>query len=258
MKPSNKNNPIAVGALLGVLFVTLFLIFKQLNRENPTVAVLTPASDKTVIAEPQSPAPAGSSGSSRDPFDHPMLHRAENKGNSSPKMTSEAAQITLPGSNIPGFPLRIAPTSLRPLAPKPALSQVKSPVAPGSGGMPVAYPASSGAALPVPEAEDPLKGWRVTAIIAGHPLRAVIERAGAEPCQVSVGDWIHEMQITAINEREIVLRDAVHLFTLPFLTTPALPEGGSDNREDDNGKVSGSQPTLTSTRENNNGTANHP
>ena len=99
-----------------------------------------------------------------------------------------------------------------------------------------AKPADPNGSAGTPEADDPLKGWRLTAIIAGQFPRAVIEGAGKGPSLVGVGGRVRALQVTAIQEREIVLQDAHHLYTLPLLSAPATSEENKDSRDSKDSK----------------------
>ena len=261
MKANAKNNPVTVGALLGVLGATLFFLMRQMGGGGSTpVATLTPVVDTHEDAALRlTQTGASAVAAARDPFDHPALRRAAKTGadaqdQNTPGLTpqaQEAARLTPPGSAP--LPLSAAGQaglmpSPSPLVPQAALPRATAQAAStsatsGAGGSRAgASPASMGnAPAGVQEADDPLKGWRLTAIIAGRTPRAVIEGAGKAPTLVGVGGRVSTLCVTAIQEREIVLSDAHHLYTLPLTIAPASPEdnkGSDQSSEKQNDKPS--------------------
>lgn len=96
----------------------------------------------------------------------------------------------------------------------------------------------------------------MTATIGGQHPRAVIEGPGIGIYRVGIGERIGALEVAAIHEREIVLSDAHHLYTLSLMSASfALEDSktGNDNKD-------ASVETITTTaRENENGTVKiHP
>jgi hypothetical protein len=263
MKTTNKNNPVAVGALLGILAAILFFVMKQMSRGDAP-ATLTPVADTNADNTPQTIAAIASQGKQRDPFDHPSLHRVAKDGMPAQNLTpeaqaaQEAARMTQPDSKVPVSSANGPTVPVLPILPDHTQAHAALPVGTVPGvAVPIGpKPAGSGANAPVQEADDPLKGWHLTATIAGLHPRAVIEGAGPGLYQVGVGERVRTLQVAAIHEREIVLSDAHHLYTLSLLSAPSALEDSKDSK--DSKDASGE--TITNiARENENGTAKiHP
>jgi hypothetical protein len=266
MKTTKKNNPVVVGALLGILAVVFFLLMKQMGGGDAP-ATLTPVADTHADDAPKTTAAIASQGQQRDPFDHPALHRITKDGMPAQSLTpeaqaaQEAARMTPPGSKVPGPPASGPKISALPILPDRTQAHAALPVgtAPGATVPTGPRPAGSGAHVSVQEADDPLKGWHLTATIGGQHPRAVIEGAGIGIYRVGVGERVRALQVVAIHEREIVLSDAHHLYTLSLMSAPSALEDSKDDKDNKDNKDASVDTITTTARENENGTAKiHP
>ena len=208
---------------------------KQMSGRDES-ATITVAAEAHADNTPKSKAAIELQGQQRDPFDHPALRRIVKNGAPAQSLTAEAlaaqeaARMTPPGSKVPVPSTNGAAVSVLRLLP----DLTQAPVALPSGRAPTLItptsPKSAGAGDKgsVQEADDPMKSWHLTAIIAGQYPRAVIEGSGPGSCQVGVGERLHGLKVLAIQEREIVLSDAHHLYTLPLMAAPSMQQDTKD------------------------------